>query len=285
MLSADGPSLRIPPARKHFGQHYLISHPILQQIVQAAKLTPRQQVVEIGPGTGKLTWYLAQAAKQVIALEIDPRLCEFLQQALKDNHNVTIIRADAAKYDYQRLAEQYLASKTARFKLVANLPYYLSTPILLTLIKHKLLFEQLTIMFQAEFARRLAAEPGTKAYGSLTLAIQYHMDVEHIMSVPSECFSPRPKVDSAVVKLTPLVEPRVVVKDEELFFKLVKAAFAQRRKTILNALSRAASLNLPVSSLKAALADAGIDGSVRGETISLEGFAELADNVSKLCLK
>ncbi len=279
MPTPNGHFMRVPQTRKHLGQHYLISHPILKQIVYAAKITPNQQVVEIGPGTGKLTQYLAQAAKRVIALEIDPRLCQFLEQALKDSDNIDIIQADAAKYDYQQLAERYLESADARFKLVANLPYYLSTPILLKLIKHKLLFEQIIVMLQAEFVQRLAATPGTKAYGSLTVILQYHMHIESLMPVPSECFSPRPKVDSAVVRLTPLLKPRVAVRDEGLFFKLVRAAFAQRRKTIYNALSHAPTLNLPSALLKEALTGSKIDPGVRGETLSLEGFAELADNV------
>lgn len=273
------PPPRIPPPHKHWGQHYLISQQILEQIIRAARLTPNDQVVEIGPGTGKLTLFLAQAARQVIALEIDPRLCKFLQHTLKDKANVVIIQADAAKYDYRQLAKQYPGTVAPKFKLVANLPYYISTPILLTLIEQKNVFEDMVVMLQAEFARRIEASPGTKAYGALSIAIQYHMDVEYVLDVPAECFSPRPKVDSAVVRLTPLSQPRVSVQDEKLLFALVKSAFAQRRKTIYNALTRSA-LKLSSEVLKVALAESNIDTGVRGETISIEGFAKLADNIS-----
>jgi 16S rRNA (adenine1518-N6/adenine1519-N6)-dimethyltransferase len=271
-----------PLPRKYWGQNYLISERILQRIVQAARLSPNQKVVEIGPGTGNLTFLLAQAARQVLALEIDPRLCKFLQPALKHKNNVLIIQADAAKYDYQQLAEQYLDSEHPKFKLVANLPYYISTPILLKLIEQRGVFELMVLMLQAEVARRLAAEPGTKAYGALTITMRYYADIEFLMPVSRKNFKPQPQVDSAVVRITPLPRPRVEVRDEQLLFGLVKAAFAQRRKTIYNALNRAPALNLPSGLLKEVLTESDIDPGVRGETIGLEGFANLANNISRL---
>jgi 16S rRNA (adenine1518-N6/adenine1519-N6)-dimethyltransferase len=273
---------RIPPPRKYWGQHYLISPHILQHIVRAARLDSSQQVVEIGPGTGKLTSLLAQAAKRVLAIEIDPRLCEFLQHSLKDRDNVVIIQADAASYDYQQLAEQYLDGEHPKFKLVANLPYYLSTPILLRLMAQRAVFGLMLLMLQAEVVQRLAAQPGTKSYGGLSITIQYHADIEYLLPVPRGCFRPQPRVDSALVRLTPLMQPRVRVEDERLFFGLVKAAFAQRRKTIYNALNHAPALKLPPVLIGEALACAGIDPGARGETVSLEGFAELANTISRL---
>lgn len=254
---------RVVP-KKSLGQHFLTDPNILRKIVDAASLSPRDTVLEIGPGRGDLTQHLARAAGAVFAVEFDRRLLPSLQSDLGDLGNVHLVRGDALTFPLHRLPPG-----TA---VVANLPYNVATAILMRLVEERAHFSRLVLMFQKEVADRITASPGTKDYGSLTLAVRYAMDAEILFKIPPGAFSPPPKVDSAVVRLVPLPAPRVNVRDERFLFSLIRAAFGQRRKTLRNALRSIAD----AEALSAAENACGIDLARRGETLSLDEFARLS---------
>ncbi len=280
------PQIKIknPKANKRLGQHFLISYDIIEKIIGAVGLKTGQPVVEIGAGTGNLTTALAQSGSRVFALELDRRLCRFLHDELSIYENITIIQADAAKYNYGQLLKEYNSknNQNHRFKLAANLPYYVSSPILLHLIKQRDAFELMALMLQAEFVERMLGQPGSKAYGVLSITLQYYLDMEFIAHVPADCFRPQPKVASAVIRLRPLDKPRISVCNEKMFFDVVKAAFAQRRKTIYNSLTHAPRLGLSAKIIQQALDISEIDPKQRAESIDISTFGRLADNLLSL---
>ncbi|MBM4765322.1 16S rRNA (adenine(1518)-N(6)/adenine(1519)-N(6))-dimethyltransferase RsmA [Bacillus sp. B15-48] len=263
--------------KKSLGQNFLIDTNILNRIVDHAELTEDSAAIEIGPGIGALTEQLAKRSKKVMAFEIDQRLLPILNDTLSPYENVKIIHKDVLKADVSSYIEEELAG-LKDIMVVANLPYYVTTPILMNLLEEKLPIRGIVAMLQKEVAERISARPGTKEYGSLSIAIQYYTVAETVMIVPKTVFIPQPNVDSAVIRLTLREKPAVVVKDETFFFRVTRASFAQRRKTILNNLTS----QLPDGKQKkqkiiAALNEAGIDESRRGETLSIDEFAKLSD--------
>ncbi|WP_121610374.1 16S rRNA (adenine(1518)-N(6)/adenine(1519)-N(6))-dimethyltransferase RsmA [Mesobacillus foraminis] len=263
--------------KKSLGQNFLIDTNILNRIVDHAGLTDETAAIEIGPGIGALTEQLARRSKKVVAFEIDQRLLPILQDTLSPYQNVKIIHKDILKADVHEMISQELA-EFKDIMVVANLPYYVTTPIIMKLLEEKLPIRGIVGMLQKEVADRIAARPGTKEYGSLSIAIQYYTKAETVMVVPKTVFMPQPNVDSAVIRLTIREEPAVKVKDESFFFQVTRASFAQRRKTILNNLTS----QLPDGKQKkeeivSALKEAGIEESRRGETLSLEEFGLLSD--------
>ncbi|MFZ5996569.1 MAG: 16S rRNA (adenine(1518)-N(6)/adenine(1519)-N(6))-dimethyltransferase RsmA [Nitrospirota bacterium] len=253
-------------AKKHLGQNFLFDPSILTRIVEAAGISAEDTVVEIGPGHGSLTRLLARAARKVIAIELDPELYQKLSEAPLLPNNVTLVFDDALKYRYEELES---------FKVVANIPYYITTPIIFRLLDAKKHITSMTLTIQREVAERIVASPGTKDYGALSIGVQFYANPRIEFIVPRSAFRPVPKVDSAVVHIQILDKPRAWVRDEKLFFKVVKTAFAQRRKTLSNALK-------PLSKdIREMLAEAGIDPIRRAETLSIEEFAKLADHLSK----
>ncbi len=270
-----------PRPHKSLGQHYLIDQRIIWRIIQSAQLSPQDMVIEIGPGTGQLTRHLVRQAGKLVALEIDPRLCQHLQQTLAEFPNLEIIQADALSFDYESLFAKYSAPPDGKFKLIANLPYYVATPILQRLTQFKRHFEYLLVMLQQEVAARITAQPGTKSYGVLSLGMQYHFKTKPMFTVPRQAFRPIPEVESAVVKLTPWPSPPVDVPDEKLFFDIIKAAFSHRRKTLYNSMRQATWLNLSPGVLEQAMQSADLPSKVRGESLSLQDFARLARILNK----
>ena len=234
-------------------------------------------VLEIGPGIGTMTQYLAEAAREVVAVEIDRNLLPILEETLSAYDNVTVINADILKLDIQKIADEHNGGRP--IKVVANLPYYITTPIIMGLFESHVPIDNLTVMVQKEVARRMEVGPGTKDYGALSLAVQYYALPYIVANVPCNCFMPRPNVDSAVIRLTRHTKPPVTVKDEKLMFAIIRAAFNQRRKTLVNAVSNAAELNVGKEELQAALDKLGLSPTVRGEALTLEQFAALADTL------
>jgi len=252
--------------RKRLGQHFLIDESAAEKIVDSASLSSDDTVVEIGPGAGILTSRLADIAKRVIAIEIDKKLCRILKDRLSSYDNISLVNANALHYDYKDIQE--------RFKVVSNLPYSISTPLTIKLIENREKITDMVLMFQKEVADRISAKPGTKDYGSLSIIAQYRTDVSKLLNLGREAFKPPPKVDSAVIRITPKKEPAVKVMDEELFFNIVKISFSYRRKTLRNNLK---SLNLPEEVLDRIFKETGIKPSQRGETLSIEDFARIAN--------
>lgn len=265
--------------KKGWGQNFLKDEEVLERIVQAAGLNKDDLVLEIGAGTGILTEKLAESAFGVIAIEFDERLCDILRERLANFDNVAIVQDDILKIDLREVLKvfDFHPSTFNSVKVIGNLPYYITTPIIFHLLKQKSLLSLLIIMVQREVAERMAAAPGGKDYGVLTLACQYHAEVEVITRVGRESFFPPPEVDSALVRMRILKEPRVKVEDEKLFFSLIKASFGQRRKTLENALLSDRYLGLKRKELRRTLGEAGIEGRRRGETLSLEEFARLSN--------
>jgi 16S rRNA (adenine1518-N6/adenine1519-N6)-dimethyltransferase len=259
---------------KGLGQNFLIDDSVLKDIVDSANIDKDDLVIEIGPGVGTLTKELLKKAKKVCAIELDSDLIPILNEELKEYNNFELIHKDALKTDFKELIGEELNTK-----LVANLPYYVTTPIISKLIKENYNFESLTIMIQKEVGERIAANPSTKEYGALSILVQYYCDVEIVRKVSADSFVPKPKVDSIVIKLSKLSEPKVKVKSKELFFKIVRNSFNMRRKTLWNGLK---SLNLPKEQLEKAFEYAGIDPKRRGETLSLSEFGKLADSIHDL---
>ena len=249
-------------AKKHLGQHFLYDPLIIEKIIEAADLHPEDLVVEIGPGPGKMTRMLSGKAEQVIAIELDDKLYEKLKTGLAGYNNIQLIHGDALEYPYENLPE---------FKVVANIPYYITTPIIFKLLDARKYLRTITLTVQKEIAERIVAGPGGKDYGVLSIMVQYYSEPSLKFMIPKEAFRPVPKVDSAVVHIRILKEPSVYVKDQEFFFKVVKTAFSQRRKMISNSLK---SIRLDVTEW---LDKAGIDPQRRPETLSIEEFARLAD--------
>jgi 16S rRNA (adenine1518-N6/adenine1519-N6)-dimethyltransferase len=265
--------------KKSLGQNFLIDPNILRKITDAANLTQESGAIEIGPGIGALTEQLARACKKVVAFEIDQRLLPILNETLAPYSNVDIIHSDVLKANVKEIIHERMAG-IEDIMVVANLPYYVTTPIIMKLLTDSLPIRGLVVMLQKEVADRMTARPGTKDYGSLSIAVQYYTDVEIVMNVPKTVFVPQPNVDSAVIRLTRRSTPRAVVKDESFFFQVTKASFAQRRKTIFNNLSS----QLPSGKEKkeailAALEQANIDPKRRGETLTIEEFARLSDQL------
>lgn len=283
--------------RKKYGQNFLVDTHMLEKIVDCAELTKEDCVLEIGPGIGTMTQYLAERAGKVIVVEIDGDLIPILKDTLGGYDNVTIIHQDILKVDLEQLAEEYIVGKKinfadrqesiaegkySSFKVVANLPYYITTPIIMNLLEKKVPLDNITIMVQKEVAERMQVGPGTKDYGALSLAVQYYAKPEVMVSVPPECFMPRPKVASAVIRLTLYSEPPVKVSDPEYMFRLIRASFNQRRKTLANGLSNDSGLHLTRETVIEVLRQMDLSETIRGEALTLEQFGELADRLKPM---
>ncbi len=261
--------------QKKFGQNFLIDAHVLDKIIREAQITKEDCVVEIGPGIGTMTQYLAENAGQVIAIEIDKNLIPILEDTLSPYHNVTIINEDVLKIDINKLAEEKNGGKP--IKVVANLPYYITTPIVMGLLESHVPLDSITIMVQKEVAGRMQEGPGSKDYGALSLAVQYYAKPEIIANVPPNCFMPRPNVGSAVIRLTCHDRPPVEVDRESFMFDLIRASFNQRRKTLVNGLGNAGNLKVTKDQVAAALEAMNLSPTIRGEALSLEQFARLSN--------
>lgn len=260
--------------QKKFGQNFLIDGHVLDKIIAAAGVTKEDVVLEIGPGFGTMTQYLAEAAKEVIAVEIDKTLIPILQETLKDYDNVTLINEDILKVDIGALAKEKNGGNP--IKVVANLPYYITTPIIMGLFENHVPLENVTVMVQKEVAQRMQAGPGTKDYGALSLAVQFYAQPYIVANVPPNCFIPRPNVGSAVIRLTKWEKPPVQVKDEAFLFSLIRASFNQRRKTLQNSLVNWG-IGVTKEQVAAALEQMELPPAVRGEALTLSQFAGLSD--------
>lgn len=260
--------------QKKFGQNFLIDTHVLEKIIEESEITPDDCVLEIGPGIGTMTQYLAENARKVIAVEIDKALIPILSDTLSAYDNVTVINDDILKVDIQKLCDEYNGGKP--IKVVANLPYYITTPIIMGLFESHVPLKSITIMVQKEVADRMQEGPGSKEYGALSLAVQYYAKPEIVANVPPNCFMPRPNVGSAVIKLTRYEEPPVKVDDEQYMFALVRASFNQRRKTLANGLTNGG-LGLTREMVTEALGEMGLSETIRGEALTLEQFASLSN--------
>ncbi len=261
--------------QKKFGQNFLIDTHVLEKIISAAGITKNDCVLEIGPGIGTMTQYLAENAGHVVAVEIDRNLIPILKETLADYNNVTVINEDILRVDIKALAEEYNGGKP--IKVVANLPYYITTPIIMGLFESGVPIDNITVMVQKEVADRMKEGPGSKDYGALSLAVQYYAEPEIVANVPPNCFIPRPNVGSAVIRLTRHKEMPVEVKDPALMFKIIRASFNQRRKTLQNGLGNASELPYTKEQIAAAIAEMGLTPTIRGEALSLAQFAQLSD--------
>lgn len=262
--------------KKNFGQNFLIDQYVLDKIVNSANVSEDDIVIEVGPGIGTLTACIAKKAFKVISVEIDKTLIPILEDTLSNFNNIEIINEDILKVDIKSIANSYPNKK---IKVVANLPYYITTPIIMNILENKLPIESITVMIQKEVAYRMQASPGTKDYGSLSLAVQYFSTPYLVANVPQNCFMPRPNVDSAVIKLTKLDEPPVKVNNLDLMFKLTKIAFSQRRKTLLNCIFNSEDFDFDKIKIAEILNKAGFDEKIRGEKLTLENFAKLSDTL------
>ena len=261
--------------QKKFGQNFLIDTHVLEKIISAAGITKNDCVLEIGPGIGTMTQYLAENAGHVVAVEIDRNLIPILKETLADYDNVTVINEDILRVDIKALAEEYNGGKP--IKVVATLPYYITTPIIMGLFESGVPIDNITVMVQKEVADRMKEGPGSKDYGALSLAVQYYAEPEIVANVPPNCFIPRPNVGSAVIRLTRHKEMSVEVKDPALMFKIIRASFNQRRKTLQNGLGNAPELPYTKEQIAAAIAEMGLTPTIRGEALSLAQFAQLSD--------
>ena len=265
--------------QKKFGQNFLIDEGIVNKIVREAGVTKDDFVLEIGPGIGTMTQLLCEQAGGVAAVEIDTNLIPILKETLAEYDNVTIINEDILKVDIKKLAEEKNGGKP--IKVVANLPYYITTPIIMGLFESHVPIDSITIMVQKEVADRMQVGPGTKDYGALSLAVQYYAKPQILLNVPASCFMPRPNVDSAVIQLTRYEKPPVEVADEHLMFRLIRASFNQRRKTMTNSVGNSPELSVSKEQMAAALEKCGLSATVRGEALTLAQFAELANVLSE----
>lgn len=265
--------------QKKYGQNFLIDTHVLEKIITSAGVTKEDCVLEIGPGIGTMTQYLADRAGQVAAVEIDSNLIPILNETLNGYENITIINKDILKVDIKKLAEQLNGGRP--IKVVANLPYYITTPIIMGLFESGVPIDNITVMVQKEVADRMQVGPGSKDYGALSLAVQYYAEPYIVANVPPNCFIPRPSVGSAVIRLTRYKEPPVEVKDKDLMFKLIRASFNQRRKTLQNGLNNSPEIRACKEQIAAAIERMGLSAAVRGETLTLQQFAELANNLSE----
>lgn len=261
--------------QKKFGQNFLIDTHVLDKIIGSAEITKDDFVLEIGPGIGTMTQYLACAAGKVAAVEIDKALIPILEDTLDGYDNVQVINEDVLKVDIAELAKRENEGKP--IKVVANLPYYITTPIIMGLFESHVPIDSITIMVQKEVADRMQEGPGSKEYGALSLAVQYYAKPEIVVNVPPSCFMPQPKVGSAVIRLTRYSEPPVTVKSEKLLFQVIRASFNQRRKTLANGLANYGAFGLPKEELQACIEELGVPVNIRGEALSLEQFAQLSN--------
>lgn len=266
--------------QKKFGQNFLIDTTVLDRIIDASQITKEDCVLEIGPGIGTMTQYLAERAGEVIAVEIDKALIPILKETLADYDNVTVINDDILKVDINRIVEERNGGRP--IKVVANLPYYITTPIIMGLFENHVPLKSITIMVQKEVADRMQVGPGTKDYGALSLAVQYYAKPEIVANVPPNCFIPRPNVGSAVIRLTRYEEPPVKAEDEAFLFDVIRASFNQRRKTLANGLSNAQGLRVTREQVVSALEEMGLSATIRGEALTLEQFAQLSNILKKL---
>lgn len=257
--------------QKKFGQNFLIDTHVLDKIISAAEITKEDFVLEIGPGIGTMTQYLACAAREVVAVEIDKALIPILEDTLQDYSNVTVLNEDILKVDIKKLADEHNNGKP--IKVVANLPYYITTPIIMGLFEGDVPIESITVMVQKEVADRMQVGPGTKEYGALSLAVQYYAEPYIVANVPPNCFMPRPKVGSAVIRLTKHAEPPVEVSDTKLMFRIIRASFNQRRKTLANGLNNSPELSFGKEEIQRAIKACGFPEGIRGEALTLEEFA------------
>lgn len=263
--------------QKKFGQNFLIDTHVLDKIISAAGITKEDMVLEVGPGIGTMTQYLCEHAREVVAVEIDKNLIPILGDTLSEYDNITIIHDDILKVDINKIVQERNAGKP--IKVVANLPYYITTPIIMGLFESHVPIENITVMVQKEVADRMQVGPGTKDYGALSLAVQYYAEPYIVANVPPNCFMPRPKVGSAVIRLTRHSEPPVKVTDEKLMFQLIRASFNQRRKTLINGLNNSPELDFSKEIIAKALETMGLPLTVRGETLTLEQFAKLSEEL------
>ena len=261
--------------RKNYGQNFLIDSHVIDKIIEAAEIDKETDVLEIGPGIGTLTQYLAEAARSVVAVEIDDKLIPILDKTLEEYDNVSVIHGDIMKQDIASIFEG------RPFKIVANLPYYITTPIIMSLLESRVPADSITVMIQKEVADRMKAGPGSKDYGALSLAVQYYSEPYLAANVPPNCFMPRPNVGSAVIRLRRLEKPSVEVKDEKLLFKIIRGAFNQRRKTLANAVANFEGLSFSRADVEEALVKLGFDTRVRGEALTLEEFGALSDELGR----
>ena len=265
--------------QKKFGQNFLIDTHVLDKIIASANITKDDMVLEIGPGIGTMTQYLACAAGKVVAVEIDKALIPILEDTLKEYDNVTVINEDILKVDITKLAEEYNGGRP--IKVVANLPYYITTPIIMGLYESHVPIESITVMVQKEVADRMQAGPGSKDYGALSLAVQYYAEPYIAANVPPNCFMPRPTVGSAVIRLTSHKKPPVQVENEKLMFQVIRASFNQRRKTLANGLNNSIEIQLPKELLIQAIESLGKGPGIRGEALTLEEFARLSNTINQ----
>ncbi len=266
--------------QKRFGQNFLIDTHVLDRIIQASEITKDDFVLEIGPGIGTMTQYLADSAREVTAVEIDDALIPILKDTLKEWDNVNVIHGDILKTDIRKIADE--KNQGRPIKVVANLPYYITTPIIMGLFESHVPVDSITVMVQKEVADRMQTGPGSKDYGALSLAVQYYAKPEIVANVPPNCFMPRPKVGSAVIRLTRHQNPPVTAKDEKLMFRIIRASFNQRRKTLANGLKNSQELNYAKEQVEAAITECGLPLNIRGETLTLEQFAKLSDIFSDM---
>ena len=264
--------------QKKFGQNFLIDPRVLEKIVDASGVTAEDCVLEIGPGIGTMTQYLAERAGHVVAVEIDANLIPILQEPLVASRNVTVLHQDILKTDIRAIARDWGGGRP--LKVTANLPYYITTPIIMNLLEQDIPVDTITVMVQKEVADRMQVGPGTKDYGALSLAVQYYARAELVANVPPNCFMPRPGVGSAVIRLTKYQTPPVQPKDPDLMFRLIRASFNQRRKTLQNGLNNSPDVPCSREAIAAAIEKLGLPAAVRGETLSLKQFADLADCLS-----
>lgn len=262
--------------KKNFGQNFLVDERVLEKIIDAARIDKNDTVIEVGPGIGTLTQALAKAAGRVIAVEIDKSLIPLLEDTLSGFENIEIINEDILKVDIKKFSEQ-----DGSVKVVANLPYYITTPVIMQILENRLPVKSITVMVQKEVAYRMKAEPASKDYGALSLAVRYYSEPYLVANVPQNCFIPRPNVDSAVIRLTIFDKPRVEVSDSGFMFKVIKAAFSQRRKTLLNCIFNSKDFSFEKEEIAEILAEAGFEEKIRGERLTLEEFANLSDIMKK----
>ncbi|MBD8943053.1 MAG: 16S rRNA (adenine(1518)-N(6)/adenine(1519)-N(6))-dimethyltransferase RsmA [Clostridiales bacterium] len=266
--------------QKKFGQNFLIDTRVLERIITQAEITKDDMVLEIGPGIGTMTQYLCENAREVVAVEIDNSLIPILEDTLSEYNNVTVINDDILKVDINKLVEEHNAGKP--IKVVANLPYYITTPIIMGLFEKKVNVDSITVMVQKEVADRMKSGPGSKDYGALSLAVQYYSKPEIVANVPPNCFMPRPNVSSAVIRLKLYDEMAVKVENENLLFRLIRASFNQRRKTLVNGIKNSGELNYTKEQVVEALAKMGLNENIRGEALTLEQFGELSDILNEM---
>lgn len=266
--------------QKKFGQNFLIDTHVLEKIVTAAGVTKDDLVLEIGPGIGSMTQYLCEHAREVIAVEIDTALIPILKETLADYDNVTVINKDILKVDINELAVE--RNQGRPIKVVANLPYYITTPIIMGLFESHVPIDNITVMVQKEVADRMQVGPGTKDYGALSLAVQYYAEPYIVANVPPNCFIPRPNVGSAVIRLTTHKEVPIQVDDEKLMFRLIRASFNQRRKTLVNGLNNSPEIHVSKDVIAKAIEELGVSPTIRGEALDLKQFAELSNIIYRL---